>query len=618
MAITDINISETLDVGAPSIKYTGNLNPSIPPWERDSYIDPADDVIDEEATIKVASNESNDAWLENRIEELMEMGLDWGAAASQASKELREGNVGPQDLASGGRAHLGLGSFIKKIGKAAKSVVKSPLGKAAILGLGGYYLGGGNLFGAQRAGMSGFKWGNMPGMSSLFGTAGKGGGALPWNMTPGKMWQPGAEGLLGKLGMSKGYGGGLTALGYGTAALGAGMGAQMFENMQPDEIKALRNNPEALRSYLKQYHTNTNPEKSEKEVDLWVEQNMYSTGGRVGFDSGSNGKFSFYLDVPAKGFNQALKEDREFREKNNPNGWFKTKIKEKIKPYTKEGRGDYKKEWLHNKGLDMTVEEWDDKPLKEKLKIWFREGNAQGGRTGFADRGTIKDMTISNNPNDPRNLTTVEIISIIKGGRSTPEMFEELRVRGIDGVKLLELVESGKTGGSGDVAYSFDERLVDNYDPETGTSNESFLMKMRESNPDVYGKYNKPREHLPIAEPKNYPENGFVDEPKWMKAKGGRIGFAFGPDQTAQAAGIMGQLPVRNNAAGVEELDLRDSGGFVPPVGIKEKADDIPAMLSNNEFVMTADAVRAAGGGSVEKGAQVMYDQMKNLENRIA
>jgi hypothetical protein len=103
-----------------------------------------------------------------------------------------------------------------------------------------------------------------------------------------------------------------------------------------------------------------------------------------------------------------------------------------------------------------------------------------------------------------------------------------------------------------------------------------------------------------------------------MKAQGGRIGFAFGPDQTAQAAGIMGGLPTRSNAAGVKELDLRDSGGFVPPVGIKEKADDIPAMLSNNEFVMTADAVKAAGGGSVEKGAQVMYDQMKQLENRIA
>jgi hypothetical protein len=51
-------------------------------------------------------------------------------------------------------------------------------------------------------------------------------------------------------------------------------------------------------------------------------------------------------------------------------------------------------------------------------------------------------------------------------------------------------------------------------------------------------------------------------------------------------------LPLNQNPAGVTELDLRDSGGFIPPVGVKEKADDIPAMLSNNEFVFTADAVR--------------------------
>jgi len=66
---------------------------------------------------------------------------------------------------------------------------------------------------------------------------------------------------------------------------------------------------------------------------------------------------------------------------------------------------------------------------------------------------------------------------------------------------------------------------------------------------------------------------------------------------------------------GGKEMDLR-SGGFVP-LGKKERADDVPARLSKNEFVFTADAVRAAGGGSVKKGAQKMYDTMKNLENRI-
>jgi hypothetical protein len=80
-----------------------------------------------------------------------------------------------------------------------------------------------------------------------------------------------------------------------------------------------------------------------------------------------------------------------------------------------------------------------------------------------------------------------------------------------------------------------------------------------------------------------------------------------------------GGMPVgimRSNKAGVMERDYRETGGFVP-VGIKEKADDVPAMLSKNEFVFTADAVRGAGNGSIEKGAQRMYNTMKNLEKRV-
>ena len=83
------------------------------------------------------------------------------------------------------------------------------------------------------------------------------------------------------------------------------------------------------------------------------------------------------------------------------------------------------------------------------------------------------------------------------------------------------------------------------------------------------------------------------------------------------AEGGVAELPqVRMLEGGVPEMDYRQSGGFVP-MGKKEKADDVPAMLSKNEFVMTADAVRGMGDGSVEKGAQRMYDQMKQLENRV-
>ena len=65
---------------------------------------------------------------------------------------------------------------------------------------------------------------------------------------------------------------------------------------------------------------------------------------------------------------------------------------------------------------------------------------------------------------------------------------------------------------------------------------------------------------------------------------------------------------------GGQEMDLRAEGGFVP-IGKMEKADDVPARLSKNEFVFTADAVRNAGDGDVDKGAEVMYNMMKNLES---
>jgi hypothetical protein len=85
-----------------------------------------------------------------------------------------------------------------------------------------------------------------------------------------------------------------------------------------------------------------------------------------------------------------------------------------------------------------------------------------------------------------------------------------------------------------------------------------------------------------------------------------RSNYALGTMPTAQESGL-GGLPI--------EADMRYTGGFMP-YGAKEKADDVPARLSKNEFVFTADAVRAAGGGSVNEGAKKMYQAMKQLEKK--
>ena len=71
------------------------------------------------------------------------------------------------------------------------------------------------------------------------------------------------------------------------------------------------------------------------------------------------------------------------------------------------------------------------------------------------------------------------------------------------------------------------------------------------------------------------------------------------------------------NIADIQEKDRVDVVLANPPFGGKERADDVPARLSKNEFVMTADAVRGMGDGNVEKGAQKMYDQMRELESRV-
>ena len=95
-----------------------------------------------------------------------------------------------------------------------------------------------------------------------------------------------------------------------------------------------------------------------------------------------------------------------------------------------------------------------------------------------------------------------------------------------------------------------------------------------------------------------------------QKANGGRVNKNVG--------GIMnnmGSIPQTLNIPEGMQLDGR-GGGFIP-MGAQEKKDDVPAMLAKNEFVMTSDAVRAAGGGSIEKGAQRMYDMMNQLEAQV-
>ena len=164
--------------------------------------------------------------------------------------------------------------------------------------------------------------------------------------------------------------------------------------------------------------------------------------------------------------------------------------------------------------------------------------------------------------------------------------------RGIRG----QLIAGTATAGASLLASYFQGEFREQ---EPGETMEEYLAARRES----VGK-----------KMRTYMDSYFKTDPEYSQLDdAGRDAFVarYNLQSGGMPTGIM-----RTNKAGVIERDYRDEGGFVP-VGIKEKADDVPAMLSKNEFVFTADAVRGAGNGSIEKGAQRMYNTMKNLEKRV-
>ena len=200
-----------------------------------------------------------------------------------------------------------------------------------------------------------------------------------------------------------------------------------------------------------------------------------------------------------------------------------------------------------------------------------------------------------------------------------------------------------------------EEDMLMAYTPGFSSQEKSYLFRRMGASGGAERSYTMPQLYRILKNPGDYPEDAAVlKEIAVMglnKKDGGRIGLKNGTGASNRVAqlilerdyllskdedvsyidleleslgykmkaegGIMetkvptGQM--RKNNAGVAERDYRQTGGFVP-VGIKERADDVPAMLSKNEFVMTADAVRGIGNGSVEEGSKKLYNTMKQAE----
>ena len=250
---------------------------------------------------------------------------------------------------------------------------------------------------------------------------------------------------------------------------------------------------------------------------------------------------------------------------------------------------------------------------------------AVGGRVGYQDAGPVlpPDPTQPVNPFGPKPIGPVlpdrMMASNIENDKILEALFEKYLDMGLSPKDAAEKArEEFERMGKGRIEETRGlAALGGRMGFDEGTSRRGLMGSVDETmdipmqDEDIVVIITMDENGMPIL--KQVPRSevmpkGVLDSGRAMKAKGDTASM-----NAMQAAGVEG-LPIRQNPKGVKELDLRETGGFIQPVGIKEKEDDIPAMLSNNEFVFTADAVRGAGDGNVNVGAQRMYDMMKKLE----
>jgi hypothetical protein len=220
---------------------------------------------------------------------------------------------------------------------------------------------------------------------------------------------------------------------------------------------------------------------------------------------------------------------------------------------------------------------------------FYAERRANGGRIGYGFGSLVKDSgvvePISNNLS--ANVRPLGLLYNPDGSYPTDSIKPIVGGSGFGGM-LTKLIQQNPS------IFSQVQS------PSSSTSGNGITDLIKQTTKQTYFGNVTPLYNYNLQDLSNLREE---NDNYTYAANGGRMGYAMGAE-----------VPTRQNQAGVKELDYRDTGGFVPPIGIKERADDIPAMLSNNEFVFTADAVRNAGRGNVNKGAERMYSLMKNLE----
>jgi len=244
--------------------------------------------------------------------------------------------------------------------------------------------------------------------------------------------------------------------------------------------------------------------------------------------------------------------------------------------------------------------------LQNGGRVNFRGGGMDASETEFGEEYVIiegDNGPIRIKKSDYESMsgmfmdTTTSLYGDAARGRPVPDFSEKKNEPDFGGIE--EAVENIDIEEKKDRFEDIKDLRTD-YEPGVPSGGDLFDM----NNPDYKGINKKIiREFIEEGIPLGYksPEEYFDDfYGPFAKKNKNTI--------TAKDGGMMSILP-----QGME-MDYRQ-GGFIP-IGSEERADDVKARVSKNEFVMTADAVRAAGGGNINEGAKKMYEIMNNLEAR--
>ncbi len=485
------------------------------------------------------------------------------------------------------RQMYGLGSIVKKAVRGVKKIAKSPLGKAALIAGGGYMLGGSKFLGGSgmfSGGQGLSRFGNLM-----------------------NLIRPAATNATGKRGLLAGAfydkDGKFSAGRAGLTGLGLASMAPLFMGGDEDDVvdeTVEQINPATQVQRAKNFYSGM----GDKGVGLnfmpkkkYVSQNFYAAdGGRAGYANGQlvtpsgdgsrpgyAGEESLFRKLPSNTNDRFLMPENAPPRNKKFDFMFETgpitdRNLEILKNMTEEERRLFEEQ---GSPFDI-IEKFINIPFQIRGGEIIKEKYAQGGRAGYAMGGDIEEedeMAFARSGAGQSRRQPMAFLNM--GGDAGNAQAEQML--------MAEFVKYKNKGG--DLSF---EQFVKAVMQQQQQSQGMEQPTMMAADGGLAGMTSVPGYGTPAGTNKfGYPSGGI------------RVNAAEGGIMDAEAAEMIDM--------GGQEKDYRDEGGFVA-MGGEERADDVPARLSKNEFVFTADAVRNAGGGDIDRGSEVMQNLMDNLE----